>query len=41
MKSVEITDNELYVLRPLPILRGPMMSRFLLNFTRNELLDKY
>jgi hypothetical protein len=41
IKSVEITDNELYILRPLLILRGPMMSRFYLDFMRNELWDKY
>jgi hypothetical protein len=39
--SVEITDNEFYILRLLLILRGPMMSRFHLEFIQNELWDKY
>jgi hypothetical protein len=39
--SVEITDNEFYVLRPLRILRWPVTSRFHLDFMRNELWDKY
>ena len=41
IKSMEITDNELYVLLPLLILRGPMMSRFHLDFMRNKHWDKY
>jgi len=35
MKSVEITDNEFYILRPLLILSGPVMSRFHLDLMRN------
>lgn len=41
IKSAEIAHNEFYVLRPLLILHGPMMSRFHLDFRRNELWDKY